>query len=332
MKWVDSIRVFVKGGSGGPGCLSFRKERFLPKGGPDGGDGGRGGSVFFVGDSGVASLLPLCYNPRFVAEDGHPGKANRQSGKSGNDLTVRVPVGTVLVDVDSGKVLKDLDREGECFVAAKGGRGGRGNARFTTPTDRAPRRVEKGGMGESRWIRLELKLPAEVGLIGRPNSGKSTILSRISSASPRIAEYPFTTTSPNVGVVTDDEYKSFTVVDTPGIAQDASQGRGLGIGFLRHIERTRLLVHVIDIAGLSEQGAVDDHQMIMAELKAFNPRLGEKPQIVAINKVDLIKDPQHLETLEAALGERGIPAFPVSGLTGQGLSRLVREMARRLGG
>lgn len=330
MKFVDHVKVYVQAGNGGSGCLSFRRERFRPKGGPDGGDAGRGGNVVLVSDVRMTSLLDLSYHSRLIAENGEQGRGNNQSGRSGKDLTVRVPLGTLLIEAETGKLLQDLDREEKRFVAARGGRGGRGNAQFATSTDRAPRRVEKGENGEHRWLRLELKLLADVGLIGRPNAGRSTLLSRISSANPRIADYPFTTTSPNLGVVMDEDYRSFTVVDTPGLGENAHQGCGLGTGFLRHIERTGLLVHVLDITRLPEHSPLEDYQMIVDELNVFNPRLAEKPQIVTINKVDLLESLRPLKAAEKAFSERGLRTFPISALTGQGLSLLVSEMARQL--
>ncbi len=330
MKFVDHVRVYVKGGRGGIGSVSFRKERFHPKGGPDGGDGGRGGDVIFLSDPQTRSLLDLSYHPRLTAENGQQGRGNNQSGRGGKDLIVRVPVGTLVLDAKTGTALQDLDGVEKRFVAAKGGRGGRGNAQFATSVDRAPRRADQGEEGEERWLALELKLLADVSLIGRPNTGKSTLLSRISSARPRIADYPFTTTSPNLGAVRYDDFKSFIVADIPGLIENAHQGCGLGTGFLRHVERTSLLVHVLDITRILDRGPLEDYRVVMEEVKAFNPRLGEKLQIVAMNKVDLLDCPRPAEEAGGVFAERGISAFPISALTGEGLSSLVSEMGRQL--
>jgi len=330
MKFIDKVKVYVQAGNGGNGCLSFRRERFCPRGGPDGGNAGRGGNVILISDAQMTSLLDLSYHPRLIAENGQQGRGSNQSGRSGKDLIVRVPVGTLVIDAKTGKVLDDLNEEEKRFVAARGGRGGRGNAQFVTSSNQAPRRAEKGEEGERRWLGLELKLLADVGLIGRPNVGKSTLISKISSASPRIADYPFTTTSPGLGVVIVDEAGTFTVADTPGLIKNAHQGYGLGTDFLRHIERTGLLVHILDITRLPDHTPLEDYQMIMGELKAFSPMLGEKPQIIAINKVDLLESPGSLEAVERAFAERGIRAFAISALTGQGLGLLVSEMARQI--
>lgn len=330
MKFIDIARVYLKGGDGGNGCVSLRRERFRPKGGPDGGDGGKGGDVIFASDAQMTSLLDLLYHHRLIAEDGQHGRGNNQFGRSGRDLIVRVPVGTLVIDQKTGNVFQDLNEEKKRFVAVRGGSGGRGNAQFATPTDRTPRRVEKGEKGEHRWLRLELKLLADVGLIGRPNAGKSTLISRISSARPRIADYPFTTTSPNLGVVRDEDFRSFIVADIPGLIENSHQGCGLGTGFLKHVERTDLLLHVLDITRLPDHSPLEDYQITVGELKAFNPLLVEKPQIVAINKVDLLDCLQPLEEIERAFAEKGIRTFPISALTGQGLSALISEMALHL--
>jgi len=330
MKFVDSVKVYLQAGNGGKGCVSFRTGRFHPKGGPDGGDGGRGGNVTFVSNGQMTSLLDLSYHPRLIAENGEPGRGNNQSGRSGKDLIVRVPMGTLVIDGKTGDLLDDLDRDQSRSLAARGGRGGRGNAQFATPASRTPRRAETGGTGERRWLRLELKLLSDAALIGGPNVGKSTLISKVSSARPRIADYPFTTTSPALGVVRYDDLRSFTVVDTPGLIENAHRGHGLGVRFLKHIERTGLLVHVLDITRLPDHNPFEDYQLIMDELRAFNPQLVEKPQIVVINKVDLIESVRLLEEAERAFSGRGIRTFPISALTGKGLRPLIREMAGQL--
>jgi GTP-binding protein len=330
MKFIDKANAYARAGDGGNGCISFRKKRFQPKGGPDGGDGGQGGNVVFVSDPQLSSLTDLSHRPRLIAKNGQQGKANNQSGKSGGDLIVRVPVGTLLIDSKTGEILQDLDVEKKRFVAARGGRGGRGNARFATSTDRAPRRAEKGEQGEDRWLRFELKLVVDVGLIGRPNAGKSTLISKISSANPRIAAYPFTTTSPNLGVVTYDDFRSFTVADIPGLIENAHKGSGLGTKFLKHVERTKLLVHVLDITRFHEQNPVKDYGIIVEELKAFDPLLEKKPHIVAINKVDLLECLSPLNEAERGFAEKGILTFPISALTGQGLTTLINAIGQEL--
>ncbi len=330
MKFVDHAKAYVCAGRGGNGCISFRRKRLQPKGGPDGGDGGRGGNVVFVSDKQMVSLLDLSHRSRINAEDGQQGKKNKQSGKDGQDLIVRVPVGTLVIDATTGDVFQDLNKENKRLLAVRGGRGGRGNAKFATPSDRSPRRAEGGEKGEERWLRFELKLRADVGLIGLPNAGKSTLISKISSAKPRIADYPFTTTSPNLGVVRYEDFKSFVVADLPSLIQNAHQGRGLGTGFLKHVERTVLLVHVLDVTRLPNRGLFQDYETIMRELEAFNTGLREKPQIVAINKIDRLESPNLLNETERRFADIGIRSFPVSALTEQGVSSLVDEMVRQL--
>ena len=330
MKFVDTVKVYVQAGTGGDGCLSFRRERYRPRGGPDGGNAGRGGDVVFIPDSRMMSLLDLSYQPRVVAENGRSGGPNNQCGRNGRELIVRVPMGTLVIDPATASVLEDLNQEGKRFVAAKGGRGGRGNAQFATAVHRAPRRVEKGEKGECRWLKLELKLLADVGLIGLPNVGKSSLISKISSARPRIADYPFTTTSPNLGVVSDDDFRSFTVADMPGLVGNAHQGVGLGIQFLKHVERTRLLVHVLDVTRLHDHSLVEDYEVLTEELKAFNPELGEKPQIVAINKIDRIETLDSLKEVQRSFAEKNLSVFLISALQSRGLSPLVIEMVRKL--
>ncbi len=253
MKFVDEVRIHVKAGNGGNGCVSFRRERFVPRGGPNGGDGGKGGDVILQADAQLSTFLDLTYPKQFLAPKGTHGKGKDQAGRNGEDLIIRVPVGTLVREDQDGEVLQDLLFDGQRFVIARGGRGGRGNARFATATHRAPRHAEKGEQGEECWFRLELKLLADVGLIGYPNVGKSTLLSKISSARPKIADYPFTTLVPNLGVVTREEHRPFVVADIPGLIGGASRGAGLGLTFLRHVERTRLLIHLLDISEGSSQ-------------------------------------------------------------------------------
>ena len=287
MKFVDEARIHVKAGDGGNGCVSFRRERFIPRGGPDGGNGGKGGDVILQADAQLSTLLDLTYPKPLRAQKGTHGKGKDQTGRNGEDLLVRVPVGTLVRDDQTGEVLQDLLFDGQRFVGAEGGRGGRGNARFATPTRRAPRHAEKGEKGEERWLRLELKLLADVGLIGYPNAGKSTLLSKISSARPKIADYPFTTLVPNLGVVTREEHRPFVVADIPGLIEGASAGAGLGLTFLRHVERTRLLIHLLDISEEPSRNPIKDFHALNHELNAYHPSLLEKVQIVALNKIDL---------------------------------------------
>ena len=287
MKFVDEAKILVWAGNGGNGCLSFRRERYIPKGGPDGGNGGKGGDVILLADTQLATLLDFSYPQQFCASKGAHGKGKDQTGKNGEDLIIRVPVGTLVRDDQTGEVLEDFVFDGQQFVAAKGGRGGRGNARFATPTQRAPRRADKGEEGEQCWLRLELKLLADVGLLGYPNVGKSTLLSKISSARPKIADYPFTTLVPNLGIVVRKERRPFVVADILGLIEGASRGAGLGLTFLRHVERTKLLIHLLDISEGPSRDPITDFRALNNELKAYQPSLQEKQQILALNKINL---------------------------------------------
>src|SRR4030067_1614471 len=276
MKFVDQVRIRVMAGNGGNGCVSFRRERFIPKGGPDGGDGGKGGDVILQADAQLSPLLDVTCPKQFRTPKGTHGKGKDQTGKNGEDFIIRLPVGTLVRDDQTGEVLQDLLFDGQRFVAAEGGRGGRGNARFATPTRRAPRHAQKGEKGQERALRLELKLLADVGLVGYPNVGKSTLLSRISSARPKIADYPFTTLSPNLGVVSREDHRPFVVADIPGLIEGASQGAGLGLTFLRHVGRTRLLIHLLDISEGPSHSPVKDFHALNHELTAYDPSLQKK--------------------------------------------------------
>jgi GTP-binding protein len=330
MRFVDHVKVYVQAGKGGNGCVSFQSQRFRPKGGPDGGDAGRGGSVTLLSDPQIPSLLDLLYHPRLIAQDGQPGRRNRQSGRDGEDLVVRVPVGTLVIDSDTGSVLDDLDKGGKRIIVASGGKGGRGNTRFATSINRAPRQFGKGREGEKRWLKLELRLPNDVGLIGLPNTGKSLLISRISSTTPRIADYPFTTTSPHLGVFTDESYRRFTVADMPPLIENAHQGRGLGTAFLTHLERSELLIHVLDSTRFSDHEPLEDYGTVVRELTAFGSSLCKKTQIVAINKIDLLENLNTVMAAKRVFAERGIPAVAVSAMTGQGMDLLVAEVLQRL--
>jgi len=330
MHFVDEATILVKGGKGGNGCLSFRREKNAPRGGPDGGSGGAGGSVRLLTDPSANTLIAFRYERQFVADRGRHGEGSNKHGRDGEDIEIRVPVGTMVFDADGGTLLADLSEPGSGFVAAKGGRGGRGNGVFATSTNRAPRRHEEGAEGEERSLRLELKLLADVGLVGFPNVGKSTLISRISAARPKIADYPFTTLVPNLGVVDAGEYRSFVVADIPGLIEGAHQGHGLGDRFLRHVERTRLLLHLVDLSSMTGRDPVKDLLAINRELKAYGHGLHGKPQIVVGTKLDALQDPGRLEALTAHCRRRRLTMLAISSVTGEGIKELVQKAARAL--
>jgi GTP-binding protein len=330
MRFVDEARIHVKAGDGGNGCVSFRREKFIPRGGPDGGDGGKGGDVILQADAQLTTLLDLTYPRQIRAQKGSHGKGKDQTGRHGEDFLVRVPVGTLVRDDQTGEVLQDLLFEGQRFVVARGGRGGRGNTRFATPTRRAPRRAEKGEKGEERWFRLELKLLADVGLIGFPNVGKSTLLSRVSSARPKIADYPFTTLVPNLGVVEREDHRPFIVADIPGLIEGASKGAGLGLSFLRHVERTRLLIHLLDISEERSRDPVKDFHALNRELSAYDTSLQKKSQLVALNKIDLPSVRERVRTAESQFRKIGHRLYVISGQTGEGVEELMEAVSRTL--
>ena len=330
MKFVDEARIHVKAGDGGNGCASFRRERFIPRGGPDGGNGGKGGDLILQADAQLSTLLDLTYPKPLRAQKGTHGKGKDQTGRNGEDLLVRVPVGTLVRDDQTGEVLQDLLFDGQRFVGAEGGRGGRGNARFATPTRRAPRHAEKAHKGEERWLRLELKLLADVGLIGFPNAGKSTLLSKISSARPKIADYPFTTLVPNLGVVTRGEHRPFVVADIPGLIEGASAGAGLGLTFLRHVERTHLLIHLLEISEDPSRNPMKDFHALNQELKTYHPSLLEKVQIVALNKMDRPSVRERAADFEDSFERMGYRLYMISGKTGEGVEALMDAVSRAL--
>jgi len=330
MKFVDEVRIQVKAGDGGNGCVSFRRERFVPRGGPDGGNGGKGGDVIFQADAQLTTLLDLAYPQQFRAQKGTHGKGKDRTGKNGEDLIIRLPVGTLVRDDQGGEVLQDLLFDGQRFVAAGGGRGGRGNARFATATLRAPRHAEKGEEGQQHWLRLELKLLADVGLLGFPNVGKSTLLSKISSARPKIADYPFTTLVPNLGVVTREDRRPFVVADIPGLIEGASRGAGLGLTFLRHVERTRLLIHLLDISKGPASNPVKDFHALNNELNAYDPSLQNKIQIVVLNKIDLPSVRRRAGDFQKQFEKIGYRLHLVSGKTGEGLEEFMRTVSQEL--
>ena len=329
MQFVDKARIVIKAGDGGDGCASFHREKFVAHGGPDGGDGGRGGSVIFVADSNMDTLLDFKFARFYRAENGEKGRAGRSSGKNGQDLIIKVPVGTVVRDVETGAVAADLNTAGRQKVVLHGGRGGRGNCRFATPTRQSPRFAQPGQKTLEREVELELKTIADVGLIGLPNVGKSTILSVLTSAKPKIANYHFTTLTPNLGVVKRYD-KSFVLADIPGLIEGAAEGAGLGHDFLRHIERTRLLVHVIDASGSEGRDPVDDYFKIKGELTRYSPRLGELKQVVAANKMDVTGAQDNLDRLREALKSEDVEVFPVSAAMVKGFDALIDCLVKTL--
>jgi GTP-binding protein len=335
--FVDEVDIHVEAGHGGRGCLAFRREKFVPRGGPSGGDGGHGGSVYVVASPHINTLINFRFHPEFAAEKGEHGMGSNCTGHGGADLELAVPIGTLVyektADADAPyRLLGDLAEEGQRILVAKGGRGGLGNARFATATNRAPRKVQPGEEGEIKDLRLELKLLADVGLVGFPNAGKSTMIARISAARPKIADYPFTTLTPNLGVVRLGDDRSFVVADVPGLIEGAHRGHGLGHQFLRHLERTKVLVHLVDVSGGSGRDPVDDLDVVRKELELFQPTLAAKPQIVVANKIDAI-DPDHddaVAALEKRARELELPFLRVSGVSGQGIPDLLEAMWRGL--
>ena len=328
--FVDEVDIHVKAGDGGRGALSFRREKFVPRGGPDGGDGGKGGSVFLVADPHRNTLVHFRFNPEFSAGRGGHGEGANRHGRNGRDLDVPVPVGTLVytTDAESGDrvELADLTMPGQRVRVAQGGRGGLGNAHFATSTNRAPRKVQPGEPGDERDLQLQLKLLADVGLVGYPNAGKSTLISRISAAKPKIADYPFTTLTPHLGVVSLSDNRSFVVADVPGLIEGAHSGHGLGHQFLKHIERTKVLVHLVDVSSGSGRDPVDDLKTIRRELELYNAALLDKPQIVAANKIDAVDDPQRVKALERAARKLKQPFFRISGVTGEGVNDVVEAV------
>jgi GTP-binding protein len=329
--FIDEVTFSVSAGDGGDGCVSLRREKFVPRGGPDGGDGGRGGDVVLIADRNLSTLLDRRLQREVRAESGQAGARRNRNGRDGGSVELRVPVGTVVYDVGDDSMLTDLARDGARLLVARGGRGGRGNSQFATATRQTPDFAERGQPGQLRQLRLSLKLLADVGLVGFPNAGKSTLLRRISAARPRVASYPFTTLIPSLGVVEVDDHR-FVVADIPGLIEGASRGVGLGDRFLRHIERTRAIVHLLDAgaAALESRDLIADYEAIRAELGAYEPALLDRTEIVAISKVDLVPDRDELAPLEAAMRARGREVLYVSGVTGEGVEALLRAMARAI--
>lgn len=323
MLFIDQAEIHVQSGKGGDGCVSFRREKYVPKGGPNGGDGGAGGSVVIRVNPQLSTLVELSGRHHWHARPGQAGGGDNMSGRTADDVIVEVPAGTMVYDRDSGALLRDLVHQNEQVIVARGGRGGRGNARFASSTHQTPREAEKGGAGEERWLRLELKLIAEAGLVGLPNAGKSTLLSRVSKARPKIADYPFTTLVPNLGIVSMPGYRQFVMADLPGLIEGAAEGHGLGQQFLRHAERTRVIVHVVDIFPLEGQPRpIEAYRTIRSELEKYSSNLAAKPEIIVANKMDLALEevPEELREFQEQLGQA---VLPISGVSGQGIEPLV---------
>jgi GTP-binding protein len=333
--FVDEVDIHVVAGDGGNGCLAFRREKYVPRGGPSGGDGGKGGSVFVVASPHTNTLITYRFHPEFDAQRGQHGMGSNCTGHDGEDLELAVPIGTLVYErtddpAHPWRLLADLAHEGQRVLVARGGHGGRGNAQFASSTNRAPRRHEPGGSGEDKRLRLELKLLADVGLVGFPNAGKSTLISRISAARPKIADYPFTTLTPNLGVVRLSDDRSFVVADVPGLIEGAHRGQGLGHQFLRHLERTKVLVHLVDISSLSGRDPVSDLDTVRRELELFHPELAAKPQIVAANKIDAVDDRSRIVALAQRASALGLPFLQISAVTGEGLPALLEGMWKQL--
>jgi GTPase len=327
--FIDEVVITVKAGDGGNGCLAFRREKFVPRGGPSGGDGGRGGDIVLVASEHYNTLLHFRFNPEHSAERGRHGEGSNRTGRDGSNVELPVPVGTIVYNADTGEQLFDFTAPGQTFVVAKGGRGGRGNARFATSTHQAPTEHEPGKPGDDLRIRLELKLLADVGLVGFPNAGKSTLISRLSAAKPKIADYPFTTLCPNLGVVQAGDH-TFVLADVPGLIEGAHEGHGLGTQFLKHVERTRLLVHLVDVSEASGRDPGNDFDVILEELEKFSPELTRKPMLVVATKVDSCQDSGRLEAVRRKADERHLPFFAISSVTGKGLEELRFAMSASL--
>ena len=323
--FYDSAKIYVRGGDGGNGCVAFRREKYVPEGGPWGGDGGRGGDVIFRGDEGLRTLVDFRYRRHYKADRGQHGRGKNMHGRSADDLVIRVPPGTIIRDEETGRLLGDITTDGQIVIVAGGGRGGRGNSRFASAHNKAPTMAEKGEPGQERWVLLELKLLADVGLVGFPNAGKSTLIAQVSAARPKIADYPFTTLIPNLGVVTMGEGQSFVIADIPGLIEGAHTGAGLGHDFLRHVERTRVLIHVLDTAGTEGRDPLDDFRVINRELKLYNEALAGRPQVIAANKIDLPDSNESLERLQNEFGA-AYEIFPVSAVTGTGIKELMSRV------
>jgi GTPase len=329
MKFIDEAKIYVKAGDGGRGCVSFRREKFVPRGGPNGGDGGKGGDVIVRASAAHRTLLDLKYRQHHRAKHGAHGEGSNRTGRNSASVVITVPVGTVVTDADTSEVLADLTRDGQTCIVARGGLGGRGNARFASSVNQAPRFAQGGIAGEERWLRLELKLLADVGIIGLPNVGKSTFIAKVSAARPKVADYPFTTLVPHLGVVKHGNYEEFVIADIPGLIRGAHAGQGMGYRFLRHIERTEVLLHILDISGKDPESAWDDFAAINEELSLFNPSLLEKPQVVGLNKIDLLQDRERLQKAVDFFQRKGIGILTFSAVTGEGIHHVIEALARK---
>lgn len=324
--FIDRARIFVQSGKGGDGMSSFRREKFVPKGGPDGGDGGHGGNVVLVADRNVNTLVDFRFRRLFKAKPGGKGQGANCYGRNAEDLLITVPLGTIVKDEESGQIIADLSHDGQQAVVAKGGRGGRGNWHFRSSSNRTPTFAERGEPGEERWLRLELKVLADIGLLGYPSVGKSSILRKVSAAQPEVAAYHFTTLNPILGVVDLSDHRSFVMADIPGLIEGASEGVGLGHDFLRHIERTKILVHVLDVSGMEGRDPIEDYEKINEELRKYSEKLSRKKQIIAANKIDMLGDSDNLERLQAYMDERGQEVYPICAMTGEGLEVLLERL------
>jgi GTPase len=329
LKFIDEAKIYVRSGDGGNGCLSFRREPFKPMGGPDGGDGGKGGDVLVTATARCHSLLDFRYRQHFRGSKGGNGQGNDRHGKKGADVRLLVPLGTLIREAESGKILADLTDEGQTVTVARGGRGGKGNKHFATSTHRTPRFAQKGEAGLEIRLHLELKLLAQVGLVGLPNAGKSTLLSKVSAAKPKISDYPFTTLSPNLGVLENNRGERITMADIPGIIEGASAGAGLGLRFLRHIERTVLLVYLLD-GSLPEAGAIQSFRTLREEIKIFNPTLADKPSVIAVNKMDLPQSQSQFRKIKKVLQGYHFPVIPISAINGEGILELTQEITSKV--
>lgn len=330
MRFIDEVTLHCTSGHGGAGCVSFRREKFIPFGGPDGGDGGRGGDIIFEASKSLSTLLELRHRPHQKADRGRHGMGKDRHGAAGDDLLIKVPVGTVIKDADSGEQLADMTEDGMRVPLLKGGRGGQGNARFATSTNKAPKFAQPGEDGEERKLRLELKLMADVGLLGLPNAGKSSLISKVSAARPKVADYPFTTIAPSLGVVAYKDFRSFVMADIPGIIEGAHSGAGLGHRFLKHLERSGILVHLVDISGIPDSDPFRDFESVNNELALFSEELGAKPQIVALTKMDLTTARENLEQAKKWFMDKGVEVFPISSATGEGVDALLDAIAGKL--
>ena len=328
--FIDRVKIKIASGSGGDGVTAFRREKFVPRGGPSGGDGGKGGDVWMEADESLNTLLHLRYNPEHKAERGRHGEGSNRHGKDSADVIIKVPVGTLVFDAESEDLLFDFTESGPRFLAAKGGKGGWGNQHFATSTNRAPKYHYTGRTGEEKELQLELKLIADVGLVGFPNAGKSTLISVISAAKPKIADYPFTTLEPNLGVVDLGDYKTFVVADIPGLIEGASEGAGLGDRFLRHVERTKLILHLVDVSSISGRDSNEDYEIINRELANYDRNLATRPQIVVATKLDALDDPERLEKLRELAEKDGKPFLQISAVTNLGTKELVNVVAQKL--